>query len=190
MKKLYILMLISLVLTGCASAGRGIDTSSNCKYDVNGLSCKREQVWQMRDRSGEVFKHKHTYIWFEDREDCEDFLYDRDNKELIASSESGKLKWCGVDGKGETSADVANYYIYSDNRTDGNFYYKITAPLFIIDKDSISDINPYGDGEGFYAVFTSKSALEEFQYNFQRDVSTVAGYSTNHVIRVKIKRMY
>lgn len=181
-RNITLFILIS-ILTGCASAGRGIDTSSNCKYDVNGLECTREQVWQMRDRTGNVFKYKHTYYWFEDRESCTDFLADRDNEELIASTESHDITWCGDDGKGDTSADVSNYYIYTDGTKDGDFFYKITAPLSIIDEDERTE-------DWFYALFTSKNALEEFQYQTTKKQNSIKTYSTNHAIRIKVKRMY
>lgn len=181
--KNVVIVLFILILTGCASTGRGIDTSSNCKYTVDGLECNREQVWQMRDRTGNVFKYKHTYYWFEDKDSCEDFLYDRDNEELIASTESHDITWCGSSGEGDSSADVTNYYIYTDGNTDGEFFYKVSAPLAFLDDDKKEE-------EWFYALFTSKTALKDFQWQTTRKQNSIKTYSTNHAVRIKVKRMY
>lgn len=192
MKKIFYFSIL-LLLTGCTGLPKGVNTSSKCIYELDGLSCKREQVWQMRDNSGQTLKVKHTNYWFETNEDCMNFIKDIDNKDLLLSSNTGKICDCGATGKNGSSADVVNYYIYSDGKYDGDFYYKVTAP-FIITKDNgnekIEYKYLYNQEEYFYAMFTSRSALEKFKNIINNELSSIYGYSTNHVIRIKIKRMY
>lgn len=192
MKKIIVAIFI-ILLTGCAGLPKGVNTSSTCMYEVDGLSCKREQVWQMRDRSGDTFKVKHTNFWFETNEDCMDFIEDKDNKELLLQSNTGKICDCGATGKTGTSADVVTYYIYDDGKKDGNFYYKLTSPFIVKNPDFEEEdkyLYPSEETEYFYAMFTSKSAMEEFKYSADKKFARIYGYSTNHAIRIKIKRMY
>ena len=187
MKKLSLIFV--LFLTACASTGKGIDTSSNCKYSVNGLECKREQVWQMMDASGNAFEKQHTSYWFESHSDCEKFRKDPDNYDLLRMESNNPVVWCGTEGKGDSSADVSNYYIYSDDSKTEDFYYVIPAGLIV----KISEANkyqPYGKEEVFTALFTSKTALKRFQRTPHDKLFTVYGYSINYAKRMKVKRMY
>lgn len=183
MKNLLIVVL--LFLTGCASLPEGINTSSKCKYTVDGLECEREQVWHLRDGSGAIFNADHTSLWFESHEDCREFLRDKKNREYLDSSNTGRIRNCGANGRTGTSPDVSNYYVYTDGKEDGDFYYQITN-LITINTD---DPDPYSPKEGFIAMFTSKDALETFQdeFDYQTIVDT---YSTRNVKRIKVKRMY
>lgn len=180
MKKIAFVLILLCLLTACASTNRGIDTSSNCKYEVDGLECKREQVWQMRDNGWRVFEINHTEYWFESFEDCNDYRKDEENQDVINSSpDSKRITSCGYLYKDtpERTPDFINYYIYSDGKQDADYYYMIES----------SFAQPISEGskkkEYFTPMFTSKDALDIFKQ--QTNLSNF-----KRVIRRRVKRMY
>lgn len=48
MKKLNIILLLVFVLTGCSTTRIYQEPSSKCKYEVTGLSCKNEMIYQQK----------------------------------------------------------------------------------------------------------------------------------------------
>lgn len=170
-----------LFLTACASTPRGIDTSSNCMYDVKGNSCERMQVWQMRDAQGRAFRKDHTAFWFKKYDNCMDFVNDPDNYDFLNKESISGAIWCGDDGRQDTSADINTYYIYDDGKKDGEFYYII--PTTIVSKKEENK------REYFTPIFTSKEGLLKFQRTPSNKMTTVVGYSIYHAERIKIKQM-
>ena len=189
MKKLVIACM--LWLSGCASLHQDIDTSSKCKYNIDGLSCTREQVWQMQDNGGQTFEADHTKIWFESHSDCKKFVKDKKNRELLDSSDTGYIRNCGVDGSTGSAPSVYNYYIYSDGVKDGDFYYKLqTGYSIAVDRNKHELVTPYIEEEGFVPMFTSRSAFETFKRETVDITDFDDVYIPRIIKRIKIKRMY
>lgn len=186
--KIFI-VICALFLFGCESLPYNIDTSTDCKFNVEGLDCTREQVWQMQDNGGQTFEADNTKIWFKSHSDCEKFVKDKKNRDLIENSDTGYIGSCGVDGSKGSAADVYNYYIYSDGISDGDFYYKLNVPPFRIkgDENKSLNLNPYSSEEYFVAMFTSKSALEIFEAKTKDLVDPISVLNANRIV---IKRAY
>lgn len=181
MKKLNIILLLVFVLTGCSTTRIYQEPSSKCKYEVTGLSCKNEMIYQPENAFGQKVKKNHTMFWFTDQELCEEMVKDPKNRELFSTYGEMPAVDCG------NSRNMTNFYVYSDGERDGEFYYIITSPLMVKYAERDHE-HPYGYEEAFKAIFTSKAALQLFQHSYKDHVTTLYGYSLNHAERTRVKR--
>lgn len=195
MKKFISIFSLIFILTGCASTHPKINSSSKCLYDVDGLSCNREQVWEMRDGAGLAYEHNYTHYWFEDRDDCQDFLEDDANYDIIIANEGEVIRWCGASGNTGTSPAVMTYYIFDDGTTDGDFYYFIEKGIGVVDEPgNRRKTTTYKDW--FQPVFTSREALKTFQRDYEKknpkkeQMFGEEGSSIYNAYRLRIRRMY
>lgn len=194
MKKFISIFSLIFVLTGCASTHPKINTSSKCLYEVDGLSCEREQVWEMRDNSGTAYEHNYTHYWFDDYEECEEFVWNDANYDIVIANEGEPVHGCGASGKTGTSPSVMNYYVFDDGTKDGDFYYFINKGMGVIDKPGNKRrVATYKDW--FQPVFTSREAVKTFQRDYEKkNRKTEQNFdrkdSIYNVYRLRIKRMY
>lgn len=177
MKKSIILLV--LILTGCASLPPAARKSSNCIYEVDGLKCEREVVYSPRDGYGLPYYANHTLIWFDNIEECRDFINDSENEEFLSENPT-LIRTCGILEDGRATIEI--FYTYTDNIVDGDFYYVLTEPMSIKVPNSKRD-------ELFTPIFTSRSALNKFKQEFD-ERSFNDPVSLNLIKRMKIKKKY
>ena len=183
MKKLM-LIICMLVLSGCAGTRAVFNDSSICEEDVDGLTCRREATWTPRRLDGSAIKKRHTRYAFKTIEACEVFVKDKSNIDSLHVPDTFDAAGCGSDGRLGSSADTITYYVYSDGKEDGDFYY--TLPLRTLD-----DVDEYGREyqiDGFFPIFTSKSALDK--YLNIADIQGPRNQKYRYVTKLKIKRFY
>ena len=175
-------MLLALSVIGCQGLPKGVDKSPLCKYNVSGLSCKREQVWQMRSDSTPFEVDKTRYV-FQEYADCMKFIEDENNRPLLNLSEVGYVSSCGANGNTGTSADVTNFYIYSDGSPDTGEYLMLSD--ITIKYQEPDEFEPWGYSETFNALFTSQKALEAFMQDYSR-----LDREIKYPSKIKVQRLY